>query len=54
MGDEALKFADYIENFKDFKDDYNDVSELTHNVHTCMDLIKQSANINYPIKECKL
>ncbi|MEE1330473.1 MAG: Gfo/Idh/MocA family oxidoreductase [Acutalibacteraceae bacterium] len=54
MGDEAIKFADYIENFKEFKNDYSEVSHLTHNVHTCMDLIKQSAEIKYPIKECIL
>lgn len=50
---EAKKFADYIENDA-FADDYKSVCELTHNVHTCMDLIKQSAKIKYPIKECKL
>lgn len=50
---EAEKFADYIE--KDaFADDYKSVCELTHNVHSAMDLIKQSAKIKYPIKECKL
>ncbi len=54
MGDEAIKFADYIEKSKEFKADYNEVSTLTHNVHTCMDLIKQSAEIKYTIKECIL
>lgn len=54
MGDEAIKFADYIENPQEFLSDYDEVSALTHDVHTCMDLIKQSANIKYPIKECKL
>ena len=53
MGDEAIKFADYIEN-KNTENDYREVSELTHTVHTCMDLIKQSAGIKYPIKECNL
>ena len=53
MGDEAIKFADYIEN-KNTENDYREVSELTHTVHTCMDLIKQSAGIKYPIKECSL
>ena len=53
MGDEAIKFADYIEN-KNTENDYREVSELTHTVHTCMDLIKQSAGIKYPIKECRL
>lgn len=53
MRGEAEKFADYIE--KDaFRGDYKSVCELTHNVHTQMDLIKQSAKIKYPIKECKL
>lgn len=53
MGDEAVKFADYIEK-KNTENDYREVSELTHTVHTCMDLIKQSADIKYPIKECRL
>lgn len=48
---EAEKFADYIENRDAFLGDYKSVCELTHNVHTCMDLIKQSAKIEYPIKE---
>ncbi len=51
MGDEAIKFADYIENRKEFYGDYRTVSALTHNVHTCMDLIKQSSGIKYPKKE---
>lgn len=50
---EAEKFADYIERDA-FADDYKSVCELTHNVHSAMDLIKQSAKIKYPIKECKL
>ena len=51
MRGEAEKFADYIENRDAFLGDYKSVCELTHNVHTCMDLIKQSAKIEYPIKE---
>ena len=51
MRGEAEKFADYIENRDAFLGDYKSVCELTHNVHTCMDLIKQSAKIKYPIKE---
>ena len=51
MQGEAEKFADYIENRDAFLGDYKSVCELTHNVHTCMDLIKQSAKIKYPIKE---
>lgn len=31
MGDEAIKFADYIENGKEFYNDYRTVSSLTHN-----------------------
>ena len=54
MGDEAIKFADYIENRKEFYNDYRTVSALTHNVHTCMDLIKQSANIKYPERKINL
>lgn len=53
MRGEADKFADYIEK-EAFSGDYESVCKLTHNVHTCMDLIKQSAKIKYPIKECKL
>ena len=51
MRGEAEKFADYIENRDAFLGDYKSVCELTHNVHTCLDLIKQSAKIEYPIKE---
>ena len=54
MRGEADKFADYIENRDAFYNDYKSVCELTHNVHSVMDLIKQSAKIKYPIKECKL
>lgn len=54
MRGEAEKFADYIQNKDAFINDYKSVCELTHNVHACMDLIKQSAKIKYPIKECKL
>lgn len=50
MRGEAEKFADYIENKDAFYEDYKSVCELTHNVHTCMDQIKQSAKIKYPIK----
>lgn len=54
MRGEAEKFADYIENKDAFLSDYKSVCELTHNVHTQMDSIKQSAKIKYPIKECRL
>ena len=49
MRGEAEKFADYIENKDSFSDNYKKVCQLTHNVHTCMDLIKESAKIKYPI-----
>ena len=51
MRGEAEKFADYIENFDAFLTDYKSTCELTHNVQTQMDLIKQSAKIKYPKKE---
>lgn len=54
MRGEAEKFADYIERKDAFYNDYKSVCELTHNVQTQMDLIKQSANIKYTIKECNL
>lgn len=54
MRGEAEKFADYIEKTDVFSGDYKSVCKLTHNVHTCMDQIKQSAKIKYPIKECSL
>ena len=54
MRGEAEKFADYIENRDAFLGDYKSECELTHNVHSVMDLIKQCAKIKYPIKECKL
>lgn len=54
MRGEAEKFADYTQKKDDFFSDYRNVCELTHNVHDCMDKIKQSAKIKYPIKECKL
>ena len=53
MRGEADKFADYIENKDAFYNDYKSVCDLTHNVHSVMDLIKQSAKIEYP-KECNL
>lgn len=47
MRGEAEKFADYIENFDTFSNDYKATCELTHNVQTQMDLIKQTAKIKY-------
>lgn len=54
MGDEAIKFADYIENYGANEEDYKNASLLTRNVHACMELIRQSAKIKYPIKEIML
>lgn len=50
MRGEADRFADYIENHADKED----ITALTHTVHKCMDLIKQKANLKYPIKETVL
>lgn len=47
MSGEAEKFADYIEKFDSFKDDYKSASELCLNVHQCMDEIKNKAKISY-------
>ncbi len=47
MSYEASAFADFI-NGKNLEV-YNDNSILCHNVHTCMDQIKQSAEIKYPL-----
>lgn len=54
MGDEAVKFADYIENRGASEADYGEASLLTRNVHACMELIRQGAGIKYPIKETRL
>lgn len=54
MRGEAEKFAGWIENPKDFAEDYKEVSILTHNVHKCMDMIKSDAKIKYPLKEYRL
>ncbi len=44
MQGEALAFANLI---KKNRNDYQDISDLTHAVHTCMDEIKIKANITY-------
>lgn len=51
MGGEVTAFADYIENPKSHSE-YREVCRLTADVHEAMDLIKQKANIKYPLKEC--
>lgn len=45
MSYEASAFADFIEG--KHKEDYAAASELAWKVHTCMDTIKQAANIRY-------
>lgn len=47
MSGECEKFADYIEHFAEYSEDYKNTSALTASVHKCMDLIKQSAGIKY-------
>lgn len=47
MMGEAIAFANYIENKELFADEYQDVTNLTHNVLICLDVIKNKANIKY-------
>ncbi len=47
MTGEATAFANYIENIELFADEYKAVTELTHNVLKCMDVIKYKAKIKY-------
>lgn len=51
MSYEAAAFADFIrgENLAD----YHEASELARQVHICMDRIKASANIHYPLEDKK-
>lgn len=51
MVGEITAFADYIKN-PDRYSEYREVCRLTAEVHKAMDLIKQKANIKYPLKEC--
>ncbi len=48
MSGEAYSFSNYIENFSQYKQDYESLSSLALNVHKTMDLIKQNAGIKYP------
>ncbi len=48
MSCEARSFANYILKFKEYKEEYSQVSALCADVHYCMDKIKQSAGIVYP------
>jgi len=50
MSGEAERFADYIENFSEFKEDYDKASKLCYSVHKCMNQIKENAGIVYPEK----
>ena len=45
MGYEAVALCDYISGKR--KDEYQKNSAITEQVHTCMDIIKQKANIVY-------
>lgn len=49
MCGEAEKFKAYLENFDSFEEDYREILTLCKDVHSCMDLIKQKANIKYPV-----
>ena len=51
MSYEAAAFADFIrgENLED----YREAGELARQVHICMDRIKASANIHYPLEDKK-
>lgn len=50
MSGEAERFADYIENFIMFKEDYEKASKLCYGVHKCMNQIKENAGIEFPEK----
>lgn len=54
MRGEAAAFADYIEARDAFSEEYRRVCALTHQVHHCMDLVKQSAGLHYPLRDCRL
>lgn len=51
MSGETQRFADYILRFSENKSDYDKFSEQCLQVHTCMDMIKESAGIVYGGKE---
>lgn len=48
MKGEADAFADYIENFSQDKQKYEDATKVTYDVLVCMEKIKKSAGIFYP------
>ncbi len=47
MSGEAGRFADYIKHFETYREEFFEVCELTEQVHGCMDLIKENAEIKY-------
>lgn len=47
MSGEANRFADYIRSSQVFTEQYSEVSQLTFDVHSCMDEIKRCADIRY-------
>lgn len=47
MVGEAVSFANYIEHFSDYSDEYISVTTLTHNVLLCLEDIKNKAKIIY-------
>ncbi len=49
MAGEAGRFADYIESFSKNEADYRQACTLTRQVHVCMDAIRHSAQIHYPV-----
>ncbi len=49
MGAEANRFADYVENIAQYRSEYDQACDLTFRVQTCMDAIKGSAQLHYPI-----
>ena len=50
MSGEAERFADYIENLEEYRAEYEKTSDLCLKVHKTMELIKDSAGLEYPEK----
>jgi len=47
MSGEAGRFADFIENIENNKNEYRESQKMCLNVHRCMDIIKEKAAIKY-------
>ena len=47
MSGEAGRFADFIENIENNKNEYRESQKMCLNVHRCMDIIKEKAGIKY-------